>query len=178
MKAMKTWVRRSYPPLGERLWSKTDMNGPTPIARPDLGPCWLWTGAKYKNGYGHISFNGKTISTHRAAWIVAYGYTLGGLNVCHKCDNRACIRPAHLFPGTQSDNLLDMVRKGRFGIRRHNPLRGERSPNAKLTDAIVRRMVALRSSGKLYREIGAMFGVHENTASKVVRRIKWRHVAI
>lgn len=77
--------------------------------------CIEWTGAKQPRGYGHIATGEgrETIGTHRAAWIVANGPIPDGMDVCHSCDNPPCCNPQHLFLGTRSENLLDMVDKGR-----------------------------------------------------------------
>ena len=77
--------------------------------------CMIWTAStRGKNGYGCFKVNGKTISAHRFAWIVAYGEIPDGKLICHKCDNKLCVNPAHLFLGTYRDNFMDGVGKGRM----------------------------------------------------------------
>ena len=73
--------------------------------------CWLWAGAH--NRYGHLAVNGETKLAHRVSWELAHGPITGGMNVLHKCDTPLCVRPDHLFLGTQRENILDAVRKGR-----------------------------------------------------------------
>lgn len=77
--------------------------------------CLLWIGSKHRDGYGFISAKrGGAELVHRVAWRLAHGPIPAGLYVCHKCDVPACFNVEHLFLGTQSDNMIDMVRKGRW----------------------------------------------------------------
>ncbi len=76
--------------------------------------CMLWTGANNVNGYGRIGYgDGRTVAAHRVAYELANGPIPDDLQVLHKCDVRSCVNPAHLFLGTQADNMQDMSRKGR-----------------------------------------------------------------
>ena len=81
--------------------------------------CWIWTGYTTKGGYGLITSNGKTTTAHRFAWELTYGRILRGMDILHHCDNPTCVRPDHLFLGTQQDNIIDMVEKGRYGQESH-----------------------------------------------------------
>lgn len=91
--------------LADRLFARTE-----PV--PEAG-CWLWTGAAYANGYGQVSIGAHRFRAHRASFAVKWGEAPDHLQVCHKCDTPSCINPDHLFVGTASENMQDMVRKGR-----------------------------------------------------------------
>lgn len=79
---------------------------------PNTG-CWLWTGSVSTTGYGRLSVRTIWRKAHRVSWIVHHGPIAKGLRVCHKCDQPLCVNPAHLFVGTQGDNMRDRDRKGR-----------------------------------------------------------------
>lgn len=89
-----------------RFWSKVDKDGPLPTWAPFLGPCWLWTTAVDKDGYGKHFVKGKTVTSHRYSYESATGSPLGSAVIDHLCRVRRCIRPDHLEPVTHRENLM------------------------------------------------------------------------
>lgn len=90
------------------FWAKVDIRGEA--------QCWLWAASRTQLGYGHFWLNMKNQKAHRVAWTLTNGSIPPGLRVLHHCDVRACVNPAHLWLGTQSDNMKDAAVKGRLNI--------------------------------------------------------------
>lgn len=128
------------------------------------------------------------------AWELTHGPIPAGMQVLHHCDVKLCVRPTHLFLGTQRDNMDDMAAKGRrfVGPRADKSTaargerwqaahegrmaRGERVHGSRLTADDVRDIRRLASEGYLLRELAARFGVRMSTLSMVIRRETWKHV--
>jgi hypothetical protein len=116
-------------PREERFWDKVDQTGPIPIHCPELGPCWLWTGALDHQGYGTFTWQGRGegglvwIGAHRAAFLLDGGRLAPGEQALHRCDNPPCVRRSHLFAGTIADNQRDSYAKGRSGLFKYNESR-------------------------------------------------------
>ncbi len=78
--------------------------------------CWEWTGAKTHFGYGKMMIAGKVVRAHRVSYELHVGAIPSELLIRHRCDNPACVNPDHLEPGTQADNIQDMMERGRHGV--------------------------------------------------------------
>ena len=135
------------------------------------GGCWEWRGARNSRGYGQILVNGKTTSAHRVSFCIYRGEP-GEMHVLHRCDNRGCVNPQHLFLGTHTDNMRDMTAKGR-----HGRYEGERHHSRKLTEDGVRELRRLHAEGTTYTALAAQFGMSINQARRVALRMTWKHVA-
>ena len=101
-------------PLADRFWEKVNKDGPTPEHRPDLGPCWVWTGSLNRDGYGSIRIEGKTVGTHLAGYRLCGHEIPAGLELDHLCWNRACVNPAHLECVTHAENVRRAAAAGRM----------------------------------------------------------------
>jgi hypothetical protein len=128
-------------------------------------------------GYGNLrmSSTGTNIYAHRLIWEIVNGPIPSGMVVCHKCDNPACVRPDHLFLGTQAENLDDM----RFKGRHYNPpvLRGAAGTNAKLSEDNVREIRRLAAETDLTQKaIGEKFGITQGTVWNIINRKTWAHL--
>ena len=94
------------PRLPARFWAKVNQNGPVPAHRPDLGPCWQWTAALDREGYGRFHWLGQNGLAHRIAYEMLIGPMPAGLEPDHLCRNRACVNPLHIEPVTHRENTL------------------------------------------------------------------------
>jgi len=134
--------------------------------------CWNWTGLCMKAGYGEIWRHGTMVYTHRLSYEFHYGPISPGNLVCHKCDNRPCVNPDHLFLGSYRDNAQDMLAKGRG-----NPRRGEMANHAKLSASQVIEIREAYLSGKNTQvELAKIFGIHKRNIWMIISRKVWKHI--
>lgn len=154
-----------------RFWSK--------VQKTDT--CWVWSGARNSGGYGQFKFDGKQQAASRVSYVLAHGPIEPGLFVCHRCDNRACVRPDHLFLGTPQDNRDDCERKGRHAIgartRPETRAKGEQHARARLTDEKVREIRRRLEAGDSLGFLAARFGVTKVAIRFIGMRRTWKHVA-
>lgn len=126
--------------------------------------CWQWMGYTNPKGYGRMWLNGKLHMAHRASYILNNGHIPDGMHVLHRCDNPSCVNPAHLFIGSNDDNVKDKMTKGR-----HRPIAlfGSANPATKLTDEQVRAIRTEREKGQLVSEIARVYGVSNSLISLI-----------
>lgn len=144
----------------DRLLSKILVNAET--------GCWNWTGAKYDSGYGQFYVRSKHYKAHRISYELHCKEIPTGLHVLHRCDNRGCVNPDHLFLGTNADNMADKVTKGR---QSHTGILGSANGRARLTDADV---AAIRSAiGTTHHALAAQYGISQPQISLIRSGKRW-----
>lgn len=184
------------PTIEDRFWARVDRDGPVPSFRPDLGPCWLWTGRKDRNGYGALVVNRVRTGAHRRSYMLAVGPIPEKYDVDHLCRVHACVNPAHLEAVTHRENNLRGLR-GR--LRTHCPqghplvdgnlyfkgptrqrlcrqcvldrsrLRNRGPRPKKIADERIPEVLAMAAT-RPQRQVAAHFSVSQSEISRIVRR--------
>lgn len=188
-----------HKPLEERFLNAFTKDGPEhPVLKTK---CWKWLNKAIVDGYGVIGVNFKQVRAHRFSYVYFVGPIPEGLFVLHKCDNRRCVNPEHLFLGTNQDNMTDKCVKGRHrgskgdanGARKYRERLqrgdqhfsrrtpelmavGERLPQSKLTKEIVLEIRRLYISVRSFKLLAEKFSVSGATIARVIKRQSWKHV--
>ena len=151
-----------------RFWSKVEF----------ASDCWMWTayrgddGFGKNKGYGRYSYSYTQSLAHRFVWVTINGPIPKGLCVLHHCDNPGCVNPEHLFLGTHTDNMADMIAKGR-----KKTCNGERHLYAKLTEAGILDMRRRYAKGDIaQRELAVEYGVVQSAISMAINGVNWKRV--
>lgn len=160
--------------------------------------CWEWTGARFPFGHGRCTHFGRTMGTHRVAWLLFRGGIPTGKCVLHKCDNPPCVNPDHLYIGTKADNVRDAETRGRArhpagdangsrtkphrrahgernGSVTHPGIRkGARNGRAKLSGGDVQNIRMSYAAGARQTDLAETYGVSQSTISSIVRLETWQ----
>lgn len=148
------------PYILDRFWSKVNKTK----------DCWNWL-AGTQRGYGAFWTGRILMRAHRFSWCIHNG-DVTAMHVLHHCDNPLCVRPDHLFTGSNMDNIKDRMNKGRSGV---SGLRGETHGCSKLTDTHVRVLRAYYPAIE-QMELAEIFGLTQGHVSAIIRRAAWRHI--
>lgn len=160
----------------KRFWNKVNKDGPIPQHAPELGACWVWMGATDRCGYG-LFFTHKIngLSQYKKAHRIAFENFSGHRpinKVLHRCDNPPCIRPSHLFDGTQAENVRDMMTKGRAVYAK-----GSDIGNSKLLEKdvlLLRKSMPFKYGDVL--KFSRLLGVSKQTIMSAARGRTWKHI--
>lgn len=149
--------------LEDRFWQKIEII--------PFHECWEWVGSMRPDGYGVISgpkrpnSKSRMIRANRLSWELHFGRIKDGLFVCHRCDNRGCVNPNHLFLGTQKENMADMYSKKR--------------ESRKLSDEQIKEIKKLykrRSKDFGLVPLAKRFGVTHAQIGYILRGTSWKHI--
>lgn len=133
--------------------------------------CWNWQGSRKANWHGQWrNASGEIELAHRASWRLFVGYIPDGLSILHRCDNPICTNPAHLFLGTQTDNMMDMwaKKRGRPGVSI-----GQKHGMSKLT---AEQVTDIRYSGLTGSELAKKHNITQTTVCDIRKRRSWNHI--
>jgi hypothetical protein len=146
----------------ELFWEKVD--------KRSEDECWEWIASRDSCNYGmfYPKDHSNGVKASRYSYQLRYGDIPKGLYVLHKCDNPPCVNPKHLFIGTQTDNMQDMISKGRLYDRR-----GEKNSKVKLTEEDVRTVKLLRKNGMTYKSIAKSLKVSEGCINHILNGRHW-----
>jgi Autographiviridae endonuclease len=140
----------------QRFWSKVQIG--------EEDDCWEWQRATQSHGYGSTTIGkAKTALAHRVAYELDVGEIPERMCVLHRCDNRKCVNPNHLFLGTIQDNNRDKLEKGRQA-------KGEKNGRTKLSWGQIQAMEALYAAGGCtYRDLATAFNISAGYAGQIIR---------
>lgn len=148
----------------ETIWLRIDRRGDE--------DCWEWIAGKDAQGYGVCKFMGRPVKAHRLVYSFYRGTIPDGMVCCHKCDNRSCVNPNHIFLGTHEENMADRNKKGR-------QCKGSDTPFSKLTEEKVIKLRKRWKKGSHKHGASQMareLGLDAQTVLKAVKGKNWKHV--
>jgi hypothetical protein len=133
----------------ERFFTKVD--------KDVSGGCWEWRGNMQTNGYGLMNVDKKHWRAHRLSYVIKHGAIPDGMFLMHQCDNKICVNPEHLKPGTHAENMAEMKERGR----------ASRATKRRLTQEQIKYIL---ESGKSISTLTAELGVHPRTIERIRQR--------
>jgi hypothetical protein len=164
-------VPGNIPIYWHRFWSKVKFGGDN--------ECWVWQrntvkvkGRPSSSGYGLFKLDGKTRKAHRVSYELVFGAIPNGLQVLHLCDNPPCVNPVHLFVGTNHDNVLDSMKKGRRAIQ--DPRPADRNGTSDLFWDDIDNIRMRAAAGESQKSIAVSYGIAQSSVSRIVNQEVWR----
>lgn len=140
------------------------------VKKDETTGCWVWQGKKrWRTKYGTFYNGEKQVSAHRWSYATFKGPIPEGKDICHTCDNPACVNPEHLWAGTERENMHDMMAKGRSVFGRGGMPR-------KLKETDIPKIFKLKAEGWTQRAIAKKFGVAQPIISGVLKGTRWSQV--
>ena len=137
---------------------------------PNSG-CWLWTGAMGRYPMIWVNEQKRAYGGHRLSYELHRGTIPSGMCVCHRCNNKACVNPGHLYLATTEENSAHAARDGLYRLQP-----GSINPHSKLVESDIPVIRALVESGMKHRDVARRFGLERRTVGKIVSRALWPHV--
>lgn len=162
----------------ERFWAKVQKSE----------SCWIWQAGLFDNGYGQFRLGKRKVKAHCFSWVIYFGQIPQGKLICHRCDNKQCVNPSHLFIGTHKDNAQDRENKGRGGDggsktkKDTGMCQGIKNPAHKVNPLIVRTIRKYRRIGHTYQDLkdGIEFSfnitISKSQIANIVHRRSWKNV--
>jgi hypothetical protein len=150
----------------KRFWSKVSIS-------EDKNACWEWTAGLNKWGYGKFFINieggiERIFTASRISYFISNNHYPSDLNVLHRCDNRKCVNPNHLFLGTHAENSKDMIDKGRCSNQK-----GENNGGVKHSKELILEIRAKHKKGKSQNSLAKEYGFNSGYVSRIIRRVIW-----
>lgn len=139
----------------DRFWAKVNVKSEE--------ECWIWVASIRNSGYGRMWLNGRNPSAHRISWVIYNGHIKSGLSVLHRCNNKLCVNPKHLYLGTQTDNNADMYKCS-------NPPKSGRVSMFSITD--IANIKELRSKGMTQQNIANLYKCSRTHITHIVNNNK------
>lgn len=131
--------------------------------------CWNWIGCTNNRRYGSIGLAGKVIGAHCYSYLIYKGSIEEGQHVLHKCDNRRCVNPSHLFLGSNYDNIQDKINKGRL------PKGDTHNSSVLLSSQVLQMREDYKTETRLW-VLAKRYNIASSTVFKIVNRQRWKHI--